>query len=338
MKYKEAGVDILGSNQVLKEIKELAGSTYDKNVLAGIGPFGAMYDLSEIKEYKQPILVQSIDGVGTKLRLAKKMNVHFLFGIGMDIVNHCLNDILCQGAKPLTFLDYIAQDRLRKEEIVELLRGMAFACKPAKISLIGGEIAQMPGIYQKEELDVVGQIIGIVERERVIDGSEVKPGDKIIGLLSSGPHTNGYSLIRKIIKKKKYSLYSFWPELGGLLGQALLAVHKSYLKSVSLVLDQFEVHGICHITGGGLIDNIARVLPEGCQVQIHLGSWPVLPIFHFIHREGGISVKEMHQVFNMGIGMVLIVSRENFKAVRGLFWENREPCYIIGEIGIKDSL
>ena len=227
MKYQKAGVDIQGSNQVTKEIKKLAESTYDKNVLAGVGPFGAMYDLEDGR-----VLVQSIDGVGTKLLLAKKMNVYFMFGIGMDIVNHGIGDVLCSGAKPLTFMDYIAQDRLREEEIVEIVWGMAFACQEAKISLIGGETAQLPGVYQKEGLDVVGQMTGIVEKDKIIDGSKIRPGDKIIGLPSTGPHTNGYSLIRKILEKKKYSLYSFWPELAGLLGTALLAVHRSYLKTL----------------------------------------------------------------------------------------------------------
>ncbi len=330
MDYKNAGVNIQRSDEVKKEIARLVRLTYNKDVLAGVGSFGAMYDSGPF------VLVASIDGAGTKIVIAKEMNS--LEVIGRDLVNHSINDILCQGATtPLFFMDYIAQGKLDGQEIEDLITGMVFSCKEAGIiALIGGETAQMPGIYKEGMLDTVGVIIGKVERNKIIDGSKIKPGDMIIGLPSSGPHTNGYSLIRKIFSEKLgWSPYfwSFWiEELGGRLGKALLKPHRSYLQSVSLLLNQFEIHGIAHITGGGLAGNIVRVLPEGCQAQIRLGSWPVLPIFRYIQKEGRVSNEEMYQVFNMGIGMVLIVSREISTEIYKFLWDNNELCYFIGEI------
>lgn len=340
--YQETGVDIQGSNAVKKEIGKLAQTTYDKNVLAGVGSFGAMYDLTEIKKNcRKPVLVQSMDGVGTKLVIAKAMNS--LSVCGRDLVNHCINDIL--PAKPIIFMDYIAQDRLREEEILQIIKGMISACREAGISLIGGETAQMPGTYKEGQFDIAGVMTGIIEKDQIIDGSKIKPGDKIIGLPSTGLHTNGYSLIRKIFfsqpaetssegeEEKGWSPYFCFKELGDQIGRILLQPHRSYLWPISLLLNnRCKIHGIAHITGGGLPDNIARILPENYQAQIRLGSWPISSIFPFIQREGHISIEEMYQVFNMGIGIVLIVSRETSKKIHKILWENKEACYTIGEI------
>lgn len=331
MKYKQAGVDITEASVIKKKIKEIAEKTYNKKVLAGVGPFGALYDLGGGK-----VLVSSTDGVGTKIEIAKAMG--FYRSSGIDIVNHCVNDILCQGAKPLFFLDYIAQDRLRDTEVIQIIEGMASACLEAKIPLIGGELAQMPDIYLEGKSDIAGTIIGLVGKKQVINGAKIRPGDKIIGLPSTGPHTNGYSLIRKIFSEKFNWLPNhFWhlriEELDCRLGDAVLQPHRSYLKPVSLLLkNRFEIHGIAHITGGGLPGNIIRILPGNCQAWIRPGSWPVPPIFQYIQKQGEVSSREMYQVFNMGVGMVLIVSRETSEEIHKFLWADNEPRYFIGEI------
>jgi len=331
-RYKETGVDIQGSDEVVKEIKRLAENTYSKNVLAGVGLFAAMYDLSAIKAYRQPVFALSVDGVGTKPVVAKMMSS--LRTCGIDLVNHCINDVLCQGAKPIIFMDYIAQDRLRKEEIVELVGGMSLACKEAGISLVGGETAQMPAVFKEEELDLVGFMVGLVEKDDLIDGSKIEPGDILIGLPSNGLHTNGYSLVRDIFFEEKGGSPYFWfKELGGQLGRILLQPHKSYLQPLSLLFrNHLEVSGIAHITGGGLPGNIPRILPEGCQAQIRLRSWPVLPIFQFIQKQGKVPLKEMYQVFNMGIGMVLVVPPRVSLQIYRLFDDYKIPFYVIGAV------
>lgn len=338
-RYKESGVDLAEAADVKRQIKKIAGKTYQKGVLAGIGPFGAMFDLSEIlAKYHNPVLVSTTDGVGTKLKIAQMMNSQVT--IGMDLVNHCINDALCQGAKPLFFLDYIAQDKLRASEVLKLIEGMSHSCGEANVSLIGGEIAQMPGTYRDQECDVVGTMIGVVERHKIIDGHLIRPGDKILGLPSSGLHTNGYSLARDILfRRKKWSPYFYFKELGGQLGRALLAAHKSYLKPISLLFEHrddiglhFVIHGIAHITGGGFEENIKRILPEGCGARIRLNSWPVLPIFQFIQKRGRVSSKEMYKVFNMGIGMVIVVSALQAPRVFEVLWQKGQPVYEMGEI------
>lgn len=312
MRYKETGVDIQGSGQVKNAIKKLAGKTRNRNVLAGVGLFGGLYDLGN-----GMVLVVSIDGAGTKIELARQLGK--LQSIGTDIVNHCINDILCMGAKPLFFLDYIAQDQLRSQEVIQLVEGMTSACLKAGLPLIGGELAQMPDIYSEGKSDAVGMITGLVEKKRIIDGGKIKPGDRIIGLPSVGPHTNGYSLIRKIFPQPQ---------------SHLLSPHRSYLRPVSFLLAEgFDIRGIAHITGGGLSGNIVRILPKNCQAQIRLDSWPILPIFQYIQRKGNVPAKEMRQVFNMGIGMVLIVPREIATAAcHSLWYKHKELCYFIGEI------
>jgi len=320
MKYKDAGVNISKADEAKKKIKDLAQSTYSKFVLAGVGPFGAIYDLTGVlKKYKKPDLVPSIDGVGTKLMVARKMKKFDT--VGIDIVNHCVNDVLCQGAEPLFFLDYIAQPKLKPDEIKEIIKGISLACKENGLSLIGGETAEMPGVYKKDQCDLVGIIIGIVEKDRIINGENIKPGDKIIGLASNGLHTNGYSLARKVFFKRwfdfvhhKWSIRRYIPELGRTLGEELLRPHRSYLKPILKLLERFEIKGIAHITGGGLPGNVVRILPENCRAQIKLGSWLVPPIFKLIEKQGKVPQKEMFRTFNMGIGMVLVVPRKYYEA------------------------
>lgn len=354
--YQRSGVNIQGSGEVKKVIKKLAETTYHSQVLAGVGPFGALYSLGG-----QKVLVISTDGIGTKLEIARALGNFRL--IGVDIVNHCINDILCSGAKPLFFVDYIAQDKLRAEQAIQLVEGMVSACLEAEIPLIGGELAQMPGIYLEGESDVVGTILGLVKKDQIIDGSKIEPGDKIIGLSSTGLHTNGFSLIREIFSEKfSWLPRHFWhlriEELNSRLSDAVFQPHKSYLKPVSRLLNKrFEIHphtkrthtpsldtksantrygvgihGMAHITGGGLPGNIVRILPNGCQAQIRLESWPVPAIFQYIQKQGNISTKEMYQVFNMGIGLVLIVPRETSGGIERILWANSQPCYLMGKI------
>ena len=332
MNYLQCGVDIEGSNAVIRKIKQLASITYNPNVRLGVDLFGAVYNL---KKYRRPILVSSVDGVGTKLMIAKELGK--LEVCGRDLVNHCINDILCQGAKPLFFMDYIAQDCLRNEEIIQLVRGMVSACQEAGIALIGGETAQMPGIYVSGQLDVVGFIVGVVEEGKLIDGSAIKPGDVILGLPSTGLHTNGYSLARKILSSKfgwsPYYLLFWIEDLQERLGTALLKEHKSYLKPITSLLEAgIKIHGLAHITGGGIVGNILRILPPNCTAFIRWRSWPVLPIFQFLQREGRIPTSEMYRVFNMGIGMILVTPQNQIDGIFELFTSQKEPVYVIGEI------
>lgn len=339
MDYKSAGVDIAGSSEMVAKIKELAKPTYNQNVLAGVGPFGAIYELDEIA------LVSTVDGVGTKLIVAQEAESSVLYPLtvcGQDIVNHCINDILCQGAEPLFFMDYIAQDRLRSEEIYELIAGMTAACSAARIPLIGGETAQMSDVLMPGRADVVGFMVGAVKKTNIIDGSRIRPGDVLLGLPSTGLHTNGYTLVRKIfadpkrpknLKKPPECWNQLAPELGKTIGEALLQPHRSYLDVVRpLLAAGISIHGIAHITGGGLPDNVCRVLPKNCSARIRLRSWPVLPIFQYIQKLGDIPSKEMYRVFNMGVGMVLIVAPLDAPQVFHELNNIDESCYLIGEV------
>jgi phosphoribosylformylglycinamidine cyclo-ligase len=304
MLYKDAGVDIRKAENSLSEIKRLIKKTLTSNVLNAPGHFGATYKIPE--GYKNPVLVSSIDGVGTKILLAIEHGYHE--GLGHDIVNHCVNDILVMGAKPMYILDYFASGKLDKDVITEVVKGMAIACKENECSLIGGETAEMPDLYGNNIFDLAVQITGIVEQDKIIDGSRIEEGDKVFGLPSSGFHTNGYSLIRAIIKKAGLSLGDYIKELSGVLGDLLLVPHKSYYKEVFPFLD--KIKGICHITGGGFYGNIPRILSEGLTCYIDPGSFKVTRLFRFFQEKGGIPEREMFSVFNMGIGMIL-VCKEN---------------------------
>lgn len=322
--YKDAGVDIDAGSASVKRIKDEVETTFGPGVVTGLGTFGAMFDLSEIlKDYSEPVLVQSIDGVGTKLKIATMMNKYDT--VGRDIVAHCCDDILVQGAKPLTFLDYVATDKLNPEVFEQIVKGMVVECKRAGVSLIGGETAEMPGVYTQGEYDIAGCIMGVVEKSKIIDGKNIKPGDKVIGLPSSGLHTNGYSLARKVCFEAMNLKIDDQPEgLTSTVGQALLEPHTNYTKYVLPVLD--KIKGMAHITGGGMIENIPRTLPEGVDVNIKKGSWPVLPIFNLIQQGGNVAELEMYRAFNMGIGLVIFVDKDtelNFEGIKS---------YEIGEV------
>lgn len=304
MKYEDAGVDIDRKAGALKAAAARIKSTYTPEVLAGIGAFGGMIDAQKIQGMRQPVLVASTDGVGTKTMLAAQTGRWG--GLGFDIVNHCVNDLLVQGARPLFFLDYVASSRLEPEVLGAVLESLAEACKAAGMPLLGGETAEMPGVYHPGGLDLVGTIVGVVEKGRIVDGSRAEPGDVIIALPSSGLHTNGYSLARKVFEG--WDLSRPHPELGRSLGEALLEPHKSYLEPVSRLLDSgLEVRAMAHITGGGVYENLPRVLPEGVGAHIEVGTWPVPPLFRLIQQAGNVALEEMFRVFNMGLGYLIVV-------------------------------
>jgi phosphoribosylformylglycinamidine cyclo-ligase len=300
--YALAGVDIHLADKVKKFIAQQARTTFSSEVI-GSEFFGSMFQL---QGYREPVLVSSTDGVGTKVRIASLLGKNDT--VGMDIVNHCVNDILCCGAEPLFFLDYIAMGKLRSEQIKAIISGLARACREVGCSLIGGETAEMPGIYSRGNYDLVGFIVGVVEKKNILDGSSIVPNDIILGLPSSGLHTNGYSLARKVfgIDANHSCLKKFYPELGKSLGEELLQVHRCYYPQLKPALPLIK--GIAHITGGGFAGNIPRILPEGVAARIKKRSWDILPIFKLIQKEGDIKEAEMYQVFNMGIGMTIVCS------------------------------
>ncbi len=328
--YKAAGVDIEAGDEAVYRLKDYAKSTYTSSVLTDVGCFGAMFRL-DTSGFTEPVLVSSIDGVGTKVKIAAMMERYET--VGMDMVNHCVNDILVQGAKPLFFLDYFATGKLRPAVAADVVKGMSQACREAECALIGGEIAEMPGVYVEGEFDIAGCIVGVVDRPKVIDGSKVAQGDAVVGLASSGLHTNGYSLVRKVLfQDNDYRVDQYIPELGAVLGDVLLAPHRCYLKPVMEVLAQYEVHAMAHLTGGGFYNNIPRVLPSGCQVTVERRYWGVPPIFALIQEKGNIEPAEMHRTFNMGIGMVLIVAKERAIQIVDKLEASGERAFIIGKV------
>jgi phosphoribosylformylglycinamidine cyclo-ligase len=324
--YAGAGVDIAAKTQAFEMMKTMVRSTYGPEVLAGIGAFGGLFDASALKGMEHPVLVASTDGVGTKTKVAAKMNRWDT--IGQDIVNHCINDILVQGAQPLFFLDYVASSKLHPEQIAAIVGGAAVACKEAGCALLGGETAEMPGVYEAGEIDLAGTIIGLVERDKVIDGSRIRIGDVIIGLPSTGLHTNGYSLARRVLDGLDWE--SIHLELGETIGEALLKVHRSYLNAIKLMrMVGIDIRGMAHITGGGFQDNLPRVLPENVSAVIQRGTWPELPIFKLIQQQGNIADDEMFHVFNMGLGMLVIIPPEQVNRLdAGL----PDAAYVVGEI------
>ncbi len=313
-KYAAAGVDLDAGKRATDLMKSAVKATYNKHVLAGLGAFGGLFSAKSFGELSDPVLVASTDGVGTKTRVAARLNRWDT--IGHDIVNHCINDILVQGATPLFFLDYVASSKLDPEQIATVVRGIAGACQAAGAALLGGETAEMPGIYQAGELDLVGTIVGIVDREKIIDGSRIRFGDKILALPSSGLHTNGFTLARSALADESW--IDPIPELGQQkIGDILLSPHRSYLPQISRLLEVgVDIHGLAHITGGGVIDNLPRILPADCGANIENGSWEIPPIFELIQRNAEISDLEMFNVFNMGMGMLVIVDEETESLIR----------------------
>jgi phosphoribosylformylglycinamidine cyclo-ligase len=333
--YARAGVDIDLGNKVKATLPQLLAATHRPEVLGKVGGFGGLFAL-DTRKYRQPVLVSSVDGVGTKLKIAFAMGRHDT--IGQDLVNHCVNDIAVLGAEPLFFLDYLGTGKLEPKVFTEIIKGFALACAENRCSLIGGETAQMPGFYQKGEYDVSGTIVGVVEKSRMLDGKTIRPGDVVIGLASSGLHTNGYSLARKIFfEQLKLKPATRVPELKNTIGAELLRVHVSYGMLVQELLKTFNagrnrfIKGLAHITGGGFVDNIPRVLPKTCDAVIRRGSWDMLPIFQMIRDRGGVPEAELYQVFNMGIGMTVIVEGARAGAVLKAC-QKRHQAWIIGEV------
>lgn len=339
--YREAGVDIDLANRVKSGLPALLAPTKRKGVVGDVGGFGGLFAL-DVKRYHAPVLVASVDGVGTKLKIAFALDRHDT--IGQDLVNHCVNDIAVVGAEPLFFLDYIGTGKLEPRVFREIIRGFSIACAQNNCALIGGETAQMPGFYRSGEYDVSGTIVGVVERSRILDGRKtIRSGDAVVGFGSSGLHTNGYSLARKVfLDQMGLKLEQRVPELGTTLGEELLKIHLSYGQLIKALLKRFNdsgparpranIRAFAHITGGGFIDNIPRVLPKNCDVRIHKGSWEVLPVFKLLAQAGGIAEQELYQVFNMGIGMVAIVASNHADDVKKFARRRGFPAWIIGEV------
>jgi phosphoribosylformylglycinamidine cyclo-ligase len=324
--YKSAGVDIAAGDETVKRIKPLVRSTFNDKVLTDIGLFGGFYD-AKFEEYKHPILVASSDGVGTKLMIAFMTGVHNT--VGQCLVNHCTNDILCCGAKPLFFLDYFGTGKLDPGVAEQIIRGFVDGCNNNYCALIGGETAEMPQMYKDGEYDISGTIVGVVEKDLIVNGKNIKEGDVMIGLESTGLHTNGYSLARAALLSK-YKVDQHLDVLGKTVGESLLEIHKSYLDTVLPLVDNKLLSGISHITGGGIYDNTERIIPEGLKMNVDWSSWEILPIFKLIQEAGEVADDEMRHVFNMGIGMILVVDKNNVDDVMSRC--KKENPTIIGEI------
>ncbi|MDD4237347.1 MAG: phosphoribosylformylglycinamidine cyclo-ligase [Desulfotomaculaceae bacterium] len=328
--YADAGVDIAAGNKAVHLMKDAVRSTFRPEVLTDIGGFGGFFALNKDK-YREPVLVSGTDGVGTKLRVAMLTDRHDT--VGIDAVAMCVNDILVQGAEPLFFLDYLAVGRLVPEQVAAIVSGVAEGCRQAGCALIGGETAEMPGFYGPEEYDIAGFAVGVVERSKIIDGRAIAPGDLVIGLPSTGLHSNGYSLARKVLLEVAgYGADTYLEQLGRTVGEEMLAPTKIYVKAVLPLLNRFRIKGLAHITGGGLTENVPRVLPEGTGVEFRLGSWTVPPVFDLIKETGNIAVEEMLRTFNMGIGIVAVVPREEAGAVMADLSARGEASYLVGEV------
>lgn len=332
--YKKAGVNIDEGERLIDLIKPFARATSRPEVLAGIGGFGALFSLNR-KKYKNPVLVSSTDGVGTKLKIAFMLNRHDT--VGIDLVAMGVNDVIVSGAEPLFFLDYFATGRLNAKIAATVIKGIAKGCKQAECALVGGETAEMPGFYEEGEYDLAGFVVGIVEKNKIIDGSNIKPGDRIIGLASSGLHSNGYSLARKVLfDKLKLKPNSKVTGLKRSLGNELLTPTKIYVKAIKALQDKFTINGLAHITGGGLIENIPRILPNNCKAVISRDGWKMPFIFRFIQSGGSISESEMFRTFNCGIGMIIIVSKNEAHKIINRIEGLKEKAFLIGEIGKRD--
>ncbi|WP_432407395.1 phosphoribosylformylglycinamidine cyclo-ligase [Wukongibacter sp. M2B1] len=328
--YSDSGVNIEEGAKAVDLMKGYVKNTFTKNVLCDLGGFGGLFELNA-NEYEAPVLVSGTDGVGTKLKLAFMMDKHDT--VGIDLVAMCVNDILCQGAKPLFFLDYVATGKLKAEKIADIVKGVSEGCVQAGCALIGGETAEMPGFYDTGEYDMAGFSVGIVDKKKIIDGSKIEEGNVVIGVASSGIHSNGYSLVRKLFfEKKGYGVDKHFDELGETLGDALLRPTKIYVDTVMKVLKEYEVKGMCHITGGGFHENIPRIIPKDLGVEIDLESWYVLPIFKLIQEYGNVDIDEMFKTFNMGIGYVFVVSKDDADDIVKLISDSGDKAYKIGRV------
>lgn len=330
IRYKDAGVDIQAGEEAVRRIKKAVRSTFTSNVLTDLGKFGGFYQLN-VSRYNEPVLVSSIDGVGTKLKVAFLTGKHDT--IGEDLVNHCVNDILVGGARPLFFLDYIGTGALDPAVVEQIIQGMVRGCRQAGCALVGGEMAEMPGFYQSGEYDVAGSICGIVEKTKVIQGDAIRKGDVLIGLPSTGLHTNGYSLARKVLfDHAGLSVHDLPDALDESIGDALLRVHRCYLPVVDPLLDTFPIQGMSHVTGGGIVGNTGRVLPEGLSLHIHWGGWDIPPIFQLIQQLGGVSDDEMRRSFNLGVGYIFIVRASDSDALQKHLKDAGEQPICVGEV------
>ena len=334
-RYAESGVDIDKANDFIEKIKPLVSATFQRGVLTGIGGFGGLFALGGDR-YKDPVLVSSTDGVGTKLKIAELCNKHDT--IGIDLVAMCVNDIAVSGAKPLFFLDYLSTGSLDVDQATDVVKGIAKGCEIAKCSLIGGETAEMPGMYSAGQYDLAGFTVGIAERNEIIDGSEIRAGDKLIGLSSSGIHSNGYSLVRKVcFEELGMGVDDHVEELGVTLGEELLRPTRIYTETILNLVKNFTIGGLVHITGGGFTDNIPRILPSGSKVHVYKGSWPQNPIFKFLQEKGNITLDEMYRTFNCGIGMVMVVGAKDVDDIMLQLAALGESAHVIGEISARKS-
>jgi len=325
--YKDAGVDIEAGEEAVSNVEDMVQSTFTDNVLTSVGTFGACFEFP-VEDYQKPVLVSSSDGVGTKLIVAKKMDKHDT--IGQCLVNHCVNDILTIGAEPIYFLDYVGTGSLNQENFKQIVKGISKACQENDCSLIGGETAEMPDIYDNDEYDLVGNITGVVEKNNVLTG-KVQKGDVLIGLKSSGIHTNGYTLARNVLLEE-HSVDDYVEELGRTVGEEMLQIHRSYLNPVKPILNQDGLHGISHVTGGGISGNTERIIGEDQELNIDWEAWEWLPIFKYIQEVGNVSDEEMRRVFNLGIGLILVVDKNSVGEIQDKLDEQDEESWIIGEI------
>lgn len=327
--YKDAGVDVEAGYKAVELMKGHVKKTFRPEVMTDLGGFGGLFSLTKDK-YKEPVLVSGTDGVGTKLKIAFLLDKHDT--VGIDCVAMCVNDIVCSGAEPLFFLDYIAVGKNRPEKVADIVKGVAEGCVMSGCALIGGETAEMPGFYSEEDYDMAGFAVGIVDKSKIIDGKSIKEGDKLIGLPSSGLHSNGFSLVRKLLNPSKEKLQEYVEALESKMGDELIKPTKIYVKTILDIINKYEIKGISHITGGGFIENIPRMVPEGLRVKINKGTWPVLPIFNLLQSIANIGERDIYNTFNMGIGMVLAVSSDIAEDVVAHIKKNNEEAYLIGEI------
>lgn len=327
--YRDAGVDVEAGYQSVKLMKDHVKRTFRPEVMTELGGFGGLFSLDKSK-YEEPVLVSGTDGVGTKLKMAFLLDKHDT--VGIDCVAMCVNDVVCSGAEPLFFLDYMAVGKNYPEKVAEIVKGVAEGCVMAGCSLIGGETAEMPGFYPVDEYDLAGFTVGIVDKSKIIDGKSIKAGDKLVGLASSGIHSNGYSLVRKLINPTESNLKEYVEKLGCTLGEELIKPTRIYVKTILDLIKKFDIKGISHITGGGFIENIPRMIPEGLRVNIQKGTWPVLPIFDLLKSLGNMGDRDIYNTFNMGIGMVLAVEADKADEITAYLKSVGEEAFIIGSI------
>lgn len=327
--YKDAGVDVEAGYEAVRQMKQYVTNTHTPNVIGGLGGFGGLFSL-DTRGIEEPVLVAGTDGVGTKLKIAFTMERHD--SIGIDCVAMCVNDLVCQGAKPLFFLDYIAVGKLFPRQVAEIVKGISEGCIEAACALIGGETAEMPGFYKTGEYDVAGFAVGLVDRKKIIDGSNIKPGDTLIGLASNGVHSNGFSLVRKLLMEENNRLNEYNDELGMTIGEELLKPTRIYVKGILELVKHFSIKGLSHITGGGFIENLPRMLPQGLSAEIQRDSWPIPPIFHLLKEAGQMQEQSLFNTFNMGIGMVLACESHEAQKIIASLKESGYPAYLIGKV------